>query len=926
MSDLKTKIKAFPSKVMAFFNDPTQRRWLRWLLYGLWVFAILGFLGFALLMYSINKKDIPTFTQLENPSYDLASIVLDANEVEFGKYYIENRNELRFEELSPKVVNALMATEDDRFYKHSGVDVRALFRVAVKTILLGDDDSGGGSTISQQLAKLLYRRSPNRGSALSRAIGLVKVKLKEWITAVKLEKSYTKQEILAMYLNKFEFINGAHGIQAASETYYSKDQSDLEDHEVATLIGMLKNPSLYNPKRFPEKAKNRRNVVLNLMHGKNLIDDEALDTLVTKEIDMTSFKRETQSEGYAPYFRSELTKWLRNVFKKEDIKKVDGTDYDIYRDGLKIYTTIDLNYQKHAEKAVVDHMEWNQEKYFRVWKNKNPWTFEADSLQLEIRKDILERRVKASDRYLNLRNNYLGKTIAKIRERYADLPLSDNVIKALIKIDENKSNYKAAIASGKLKEKYIGDYKSLLSKKGWNSLTSDWYDLLSAYEVEFTKTKFPMMIFDYGEGNEKEVEMTPLDSVKYHNQHMQAGMLAVEPQTGYIKAWVGGINHKYFKYDHVNSRRQVGSTIKPFVYATAISLQGISPCQQFEDIQYSIAPGDAGFYVDEQWSPANADENFTGNLYNLFQGLLYSKNSITVKLVKEMGNVEVIRELLNNAGISNTDRYPNGRLVVPKVPSICLGAMDLTLHEMTGAYTTFANNGTYTEPIFIQRIEDKNGKVIYTGIPDRKPALNPVYNAVMLEMLKNNVNSGFKLGIKSTAGGKTGTTNDYCDGWFMGVTPELVVGTWVGGDDKWIRFLTLDDGQGYVMARPIFSDFISALEKDTLAAFNPKAQFPGPPQGFYELIDCDRYKQIKPEEERSQTLNEKAKLDEFEEDEFDEFEQEMEEMELEMQEELEGEMEEEMGELEEELEEMGELEEIPKPEEKEKDKKPGGGF
>lgn len=917
MANLKTKITDF-------FKNPEERKWLRWALYALWILTILGFLGFAFLMYSINKKEIPTFTQLENPTYDLASVVLDANEVEFGKYYIENRDELRFEELSPKIVNALMATEDDRFFKHSGVDLRALLRVAFKTILLGDDDSGGGSTISQQLAKLLYRRAPNRGSAFSRAIGLVKVKLKEWITAVKLEKSYTKQEILAMYLNKFEFINGAHGIQAASETYFSKDQSDLEDHEVATLIGMLKNPSLYNPKRFPEKAKDRRNVVLSLMNSKGLIDKEALDTLVTKEIDMTAFKRETQSEGYAPYFRSELTKWLRKIFKKENINKVDGSDYDIYRDGLKIYTTIDLNYQKHAEKAVVDHMEWNQQKYFRIWKNKNPWTFEADSLQLEIRKDVLERRVKASDRYLNLRNSYLGATISKIRERYPNLPLSDNVIKALIKIDEGESNYNAQLAIKKIKKEHLEDYKSLLSKKGWNSLTSDWYDLQSAYEAEFTKTKITMKIFDYNEGFEKEEEMTPLDSVKYHNQHLQAGMLAVEPQTGYIKAWVGGINHKYFKYDHVNSRRQVGSTIKPFVYATAISLQGISPCQQFEDIQYSIAPGDAAFDLDEQWSPANADENFTGNLYNLFQGLLYSKNSITVKLVKEMGNVEVIRELLNNAGISNTDRYPNGRLVVPKVPSICLGAMDLTLHEMTGAYTTFANNGNYTEPIFIQRIEDKNGKVIYTGIPDRKPALNPVYNAVMLEMLKNNINSGFKIGIKSTAGGKTGTTNDYCDGWFMGVTPELVVGTWVGGDDKWIRFLTLDDGQGYVMARPIFSDFISALEKDTLASYNANAKFPSPPQGFFELIDCDRYKQIKPEEERSQTLQQKAQLDEFEEDEFDEFEEEMKEMEAEMEAELESEME---GEMEEELEgemeeELGELEEEPKPE---KVKKPGGG-
>jgi penicillin-binding protein 1A len=899
-------------------DQPVRRRW-KWLLYALWGLTIFGFLTALIMFITLSRGDIPSFADLENPTYDLASIVYDEKGESFGKYYIENRENIAYDQLSPKVVNALLATEDDRFMSHSGIDLRALFRVGVKTILLSKDDSGGGSTISQQLAKLLFSRPNLKGGFIGRAIGLVKVKLKEWIVAAKLEKSYTKEEIIAMYLNKFEFINGAHGIQAASETYFSKNQDELEDDEVATLIGMLKNPSLYNPRRFPEKAKDRRNTVLALMENNDLITEELKDSLSAKEIDMSNFKRETQSEGSAPYFRSELTKYLRNLFKQEGIEKAEGGQYNIYKDGLKIYTTIDLNYQRIAEKSLIDHMEWNQERYWRVWKGMDPWTHEADSLQLEIRKDILSRNIKASDRYLNLRNTHLGSSIADIRKSYGNLPLSDNVIKALVKIENKQSSFRKQIAANKLKLEDQDEFKRLLNDDKWTTLRENWDDLTNTYEQEFKMTKIKMMVYDYGEEKEVEKEMTPYDSVRYHNQHLQAGLLAVEPQTGYIKAWVGGINHKYFKYDHVNSRRQVGSTIKPFVYATAISLQGISPCQEYEDISYSIAPGDANFNLDEQWSPANANEEFSGNKYNLWQGLLYSKNSITVRLVKEMGNVEVIRELLDNAGISKSERYPNGRLVVPRVPSICLGAMDLTLKEMAGAYTTFANNGTYTEPIFIKRIEDKNGKVIYTGIPDRKLALNPIYNSVMLEMLKNNLGGGFNLGTKSPVGGKTGTTNDYADGWFMGVTPELVVGTWVGGDDKWIRFLSLDDGQGFVMARPIVSNFLQDLEKDSLAGFNAKAKFPTPPRGFYDLVDCDRYKQIKPEEEQARILEEKASLDVFDTDDIDE------EIDAEIEEELEAELEEELdAELEEELE--GELEEELEEEmEEETEEKPSGG-
>jgi len=587
---------------------------------------------------------------------------------------------------------------------------------------------------------------------------------------------------------------------------------------------------------------------------------------------MSNFERESHDTGPAPYFRSELTKWLRNLFAKEKITKVDGSEYNIYTDGLKIYTTIDLNYQKHAEQAVRNHMEWLQDRYWDVWKRRDPWTYEADSLQLEIRKKTLNRKLKETERYAALHDRYLGKLKSQAQKKYDNIKLSENVIKTLVDIERKRISWQGSTATDLLGKDNRKTYQKLVSDKDlWPDLKQKYLDLQTAFKNNF-KEKIPMQVFAYNEDGYKEVEMSPYDSVRYHNQHMQASMLAVHPQTGHIKAWVGGPGFSHFKYDHVNSRRQVGSTIKPFVYATAISLMGLSPCQEYEDIQYTIAPGDANFLVDEEWSPSNANEKFTGNPYNLYQGLLYSKNSITVRLVKEMGNVDVIREMLDNAGISKDNRHSNGQAVVPRVPAISLGAVDLTLHEMAGAYTTFANNGVYTEPIFISKIEDKSGKIIYTGIPESKQAINPLYNGVMVDMLKNNVGGGYRLGVKTQLGGKTGTTNDYSDGWFMSIAPDLVTGVWVGGDDKWIRFLTLDDGQGFVMARPIAEKFLKGIEADSLADFDSEANFPTPPIGYLDLVDCEKYKQKSVEEEQTQNqLNKRA--DEFD-NEFEDLEEE----------------------------------------------------
>ncbi len=879
------------------FEPKKKRKWLKWLVYGLWLAVLLGLIFSFFTFFTLANGDLPSFEDLENPKYDLASIVYDAKGVPFGKYYVENREEITYEELSPQIPNALLSTEDIRFFDHSGIDTRALFRVGIKTVLLQDEDSGGGSTITQQLSKLLYRRPNLQGKgAFARFVELVNVKLKEWITAVKLEKSYTKEEIMSMYLNKFEFINGAHGIQAAAQTYFNKNQDELKDAEIAVLIGMLKNPSLYNPKRFPEKSQKRRDIVLKQMLKYDKITEESYDTLVAKTLDMTNFKRTTHSEGPAPYFRSELTKWLRKILEKEELRKPDGSEYNIYTDGLKISTTIDLVYQKHAEQAVKEHMKWNQERYWRVWsRGMNPWTYEADSLQLVIRSRVLERKMKETERYLGMHNAHLGDIKTKLQKEIGDVSLSENMIKILIDIKKKRTSLKTEVRNKNIKTEDQGIYKDIIASPLFDELIGNYENLQKDYKETFKK-KISMMVFDYAEGGEKEVEMSPRDSVRYHNQILQAGMMSVNPHTGHIKAWVGGVDHKYFKYDHVNSRRQVGSTIKPFVYTSAIAFQGISPCQEYEDVQYSIAPGDANFDVNEQWSPNNANEEFTGNSYNLFQGLLYSKNSITVRLVKEMGNVELIRDLLAAVGIDKDKPLSNGTKMVPNVPAICLGAMDLPVYDMVGAYTTFANEGEYTQPIFVSSIEDKNGKVLYTGIPKRNKAINPIYNHVILDMLRNNVGGSYGMGLKTEIGGKTGTTNDYADGWFMGVSPELVTGVWVGGEDKWIRFLTLNDGQGYVMARPIFEKYMRAIENDEECDHNSDREFAVPPPEFFSLIDCAKYKQIEPEDERAQTLEEKTRRDEFDEEEEEEEEQEEEEQEEEEQEEEEGEEEEGEGE------------------------------
>ncbi|MCE2789161.1 MAG: transglycosylase domain-containing protein [Saprospiraceae bacterium] len=826
---------------------PRQLQWIRFIRWG--AFGAFLFLSFILVL--AFTADVPTFEELENPKYDLASVIYDAHGKAYGRYYIEDRVAIDYNELSPLVRDALIATEDDRFYNHSGIDFQALFRVGFKTLLLRQENSGGGSTISQQLAKLLFQRPDmSEMGALARFWALFRTKVKEWVVAVKLERRYTKEEILTMYLNKFEFINGAHGIEAAAQIYFGKSQKNLAPEEIALLIGMLKNPSLYNPMRFPEKAKYRRNVVLSLMEGENLLEEDTAEVLMARDIDMSRFSRKTQSQGPAPYFRAELTKWLRQLFDQESMKKEDGTTYNVYTDGLRIFTTIDLTYQQYAEESVAAHMNKNQKRYWQVWKNMDPWTYDADDSQKTIRADMLSSQVKSSDRYLSLRNRYLSETESDIRDEIGAIPLSDQVIEVLAAVADGKISLATAGTQKKIQTRYTDEYTSLLGSDRWNHLRLQYAKMEEAFKKEFS-TPIPMKIYNIQSNKDTIITMSPMDSVRYHRQHLQAGFLALQPSTGFVKAWVGGINHPYFKYDHVTMRRSVGSTIKPFVYVQAMSVAGISPCQEFDDVQYTINPGETGFDLLEEWAPGNATESFSGEKYNLFRALLYSVNSITVKLLKEIGSVKPVRDLLHNVGIDRDLSLPNGQPAVPEVPSICLGAVDLTLLEMTGAYGAFGNNGTYVQPVFVSEIQDKNGKVIYRAVPSRKAAINPLYNAVMVEMLRRNVSGSFSSKLKSTIGGKTGTTNDFADGWFMSVSPELVTGTWAGGDDKWIRFRSLDYGQGASMARPIAEIFYQKLEKDTSSGFQTDARFPLPPAGYADFINCEAFRNS---QSRSSTL------------------------------------------------------------------------
>ena len=699
---------------------------------------------------------MPSFEDLENPDSNLATEIISSDGVILGKYFQKNRSQLKYSDLPKNLVDALVATEDVRFYEHSGIDGRGTLRAVFS---LGT--SGGASTLTQQLAKQLFHGEGSKFLPFR-----IVQKIKEWIIAIRLERQYTKNEIIAMYCNVYDFGNYSVGVSSAAQTYFSKAPKDLTIDESAILVGMFKNSGLYNPVKNPQGVKNRRNVVLSQMEKGGIITEGQKEKLQALPITL-KFKLESHREGTATYFRE----YLRDYMKKwvEENKKADGSDYDIYKDGLKIYTTIDSRMQLHAEEAVEKHMANLQEQFFIEAKDNKNAPFVGIS-EAETQR-ILKQAMKASYRW--------------------------TVMTELEKSEE---------------------------------------EIIASFSK---KTK--MKIFTWK--GERDTIMTPLDSIRYYKHFLQSGLMAMEPQTGNIKAWVGGINYKYFQYDHVGQgARQVGSTFKPFVYATAIEQLGMSPCDTIVDGPFMIRKG--RHHVTEDWEPRNSNNQYRG-MVTLKQGLAHSINTISAKLIDKTGPEAVI-ELTHKLGVKSE---------IPAQPSIALGAVDITVEDMVAAYGTFANQGVYVKPQFITRIEDKSGVVIYEPIPESHDVLNKDIAFAVIKLLQGVTETGSGVRLRTEGGGsgdnrwtgypymfrnpiagKTGTTQNQSDGWFMGMVPNLVTGVWVGCEDRSARFKSLTYGQGATAALPVWGYFMKLCYEDENLKVS-KEDFDRPPNLSIK-VDC----------------------------------------------------------------------------------------
>ena len=822
-----TKKKNSKKQESSFLDSLNYGAMIKWM-WALFISGVVFAIG-ALVLVSFTR--LPDTQELENPKYEYASIVYSSDEVELDRIFQKNRDWVTYEQLSENVVNALIATEDIRFHEHSGIDGRSLMRA-----LAHFGNKGGASTITQQLAKQFFTKTSR--SFVKR----VWQKLKEWIIAIEFEKRYTKEEIIAMYLNKFDFLYNSDGIGAAARTYFGKNQKDLNVLEAATLVGMLKNPFVYNPMREPENSESRRNVVLKQMQKAGYITVDEYKTYYALPINVSNYNVEVHYDGLAPYFTAELKSGLKDLLNRPEHTKPGGGKYNLYTDGLKIYTTIDSRLQKHAQDAKKSSMKRLQNTYDNVWSKRDPWTYNADDRQVSQRQAYLKSGIERSTRYKRLRNKYLTPIKGKLSQNIENVRLWDSDIRRLLEANKNENHLSKLVRQDVIRDDQRTVYKKILDSEHWSELVDSWNNLQRTARNEFKK-KRKMKVFDYASG-EKSVSMSPLDSLKYHMQHMQIGSISMDPSNGHIKTWVGGAGYKYFQFDHVKANRQVGSTFKPFIYITAMINNALSPCQKILDQQYSIPAQDPDFGLMESWEPKNSSA-FTNEKFTLYDCLRKSLNSASVWLVKSLGNVEPIRDLAAGMGIEKKK--------IPNAPSIALGTPELSVLEMTGAYCSFANNGVYTKPTYIERIEDKDGKVIYESLPEQKTALPEEYSYAMLDMLKY-AQGPVHSQLLTEFGGKTGTTNDHVDGWFMGLTPNLVTGTWVGGEYPWIRFLTIGNGAGSRMARPYFLDFMQRVEKDKDLAFNVNASFKQPEEDLGIELDCSTYESLYQEEKIEEDL------------------------------------------------------------------------
>ncbi len=735
-----------------------------------WMLFFIG-ISFVALMFLLASwgvfGELPDETSLENPEKNLATEIIASDGKTLGKFYKENRTPIQFEELPAHLINALISTEDVRFFDHSGIDARGTVRAFA---YLGT--KGGASTITQQLAKLFFTGSASRNK-LSRGTQ----KIKEWIIATRLERRYTKEEILTMYFNEYDFTNQAVGIESASNIYFDKKPSELTVIESAILVGMFKNSSLYNPVRNPEGVRNRRNVVLGQMAKYDFISEELKDSLQATELEI-KYTPQGHLEGIATYFREYTRKFMHDWIKENP--KTDGSEYNIYSDGLKIYTTIDSKMQQYAEDAVDKHMSRLQIEFDKQNK-KNKLAPFRDIDEDEVA-HILNSAMKRSDRWREMKKQ------------------------------------------GKSEE-----------------------EIIKSFSVETE-----MRIFSWG--GDIDTLMTPMDSIRYHKSFLQASLMSMTPQTGEVKAWVGGINYKHYKYDMVKKgKRQIGSTFKPFVYATVIDQMHMSPCDTLPNTQHTIEAGKYGLI--EPWTPKNSGGKY-GGMLSLKQALAQSINTITARLIDRVGPQPVI-DLIDKMGVDTENILP--------APSIALGTPDVSLYEMVGAYSVFANEGVYIKPSLITRIEDKNGTILYQNVPVAKDVLSKEAAYVTISLMKGvtrsgsgqrlrtawavnapvykSIITGYPWEFDNAIAGKTGTTQNQSDGWFMGIVPNLVTGVWVGGEDRSTHFSSISYGQGASMALPIWANYMRDCYTNEDLHIS-KEDFVKPKDLSIET-DCEKWKEEK---------------------------------------------------------------------------------
>ncbi|MBC6610263.1 transglycosylase domain-containing protein [Hymenobacter sp. BT507] len=739
-------------------RKPQRSHRFRGITRTLWVLFGGGLALFVLYVWAVSVNFLnlfgrmPNLKTLENPKSELASEIYSADGALMGKYFRENRTPAEYKDLPQNLIDALIATEDVRFEAHSGIDLKAMGRVA-SGILTGSK-GGGGSTLTQQLAKLLFRtREDLNDGALNDVKGLrvLIVKTKEWIMAVRLERNYTKREILRMYLNQAEFGSNAFGINVAAKTFFNKKPKDLKLEESALLAGLVNGPSWFNPVRNPERSKRRRDWVLGQMQKYGYITEPEYSKAVATNIKL-NYSVENQNKGIAPYFRTELGKLLLQWARE--------TDHDLYADGLKIYTTIDSRMQKYAEQAVAEHMTQQQKLFDRVWKGQQPWRDENG----RVIPNFLQTAIKRTGRYRSLNNRFDG--------------------------NKDSINY-------------------------------------------YLRKKYKMTVFTWQ--GEKEVTMSPMDSLAYYKRFLQTGFMAMNPLNGQIRAWVGGNDFRYFKYDHVKQgMRQPGSTFKPFVYLAAID-QGYSPCYQVADVPVTF-PAEAGRPA---YTPKNFEGKYSGQMYTIRQALARSMNSITAFLVQKVGPKTVV-EYAKRLGITSP---------IEAVPAVGFGSSDVSVFELCGAYGTFVNKGVWTAPMMVTRIEDKNGNTLIEFVPQTRTPISEETAYLMTYLLQAStterggtstiLKTGFKFPYEM--GAKTGTTSNYSDGWFMGITPDLVCGMWVGGEDRSIHFRSGRDGQGARMALPLYGLFMKKVYADNKNIGISTGPFPKPTKSLTVEIDCSRY-------------------------------------------------------------------------------------